>query len=297
VGFTVEDAFQGRGLGTLLLEHLVEIARSSGVEQIEAYVMADNSRMMDVFAEAGFLVKRDLEAGVFHVTFPTDATDAFVRASLERERRAAAESVRVIFEPASIAVVGASRHEGSIGRAILDNLVKSRFHGPVYSVNPHAAEIQGLPSFPTVEAIRQPVDLVVIAVPAVAVEEVVKDCARAHVRGVVVISAGFAEVSGEGRKIEARLSELVRGAGMRMIGPNCMGVLNTDPALSMNATFAPSWPPPGGVSMLSQSGALGLAMLDRAVELHMGIANFVSVGNKADVSANDLLWYWADDPH
>jgi acyl-CoA synthetase (NDP forming) len=205
--------------------------------------------------------------------------------------------VRVIFEPASIAVVGASRHEGSIGRAILDNLVKSRFHGPVYSVNPHAAEIQGLPSFPTVEAIRQPVDLVVIAVPAVAVEEVVKDCARAHVRGVVVISAGFAEVSGEGRKIEARLSELVRGAGMRMIGPNCMGVLNTDPALSMNATFAPSWPPPGGVSMLSQSGALGLAMLDRAVELHMGIANFVSVGNKADVSANDLLWYWADDPH
>jgi acyl-CoA synthetase (NDP forming) len=147
-----------------------------------------------------------------------------------------------------------------------------------------------------VSAIGAPVDLVVIAVPAPAVEDVISDCVRAHARAVVVISAGFAEVSGEGRQTEARLSEIVRGAGMRMIGPNCMGVLNADPAFSMNATFAPSWPPSGGVSMLSQSGALGLAMLDRAVELNMGIGDFVSVGNKADVSANDLLSYWADDP-
>ena len=296
VAFTVEDAYQGRGIGTLLLEHLVEIAHSTGVDQIVADVLADNARMMEVFAESGFVVKRALDAGVFHVTFPTDATDAFLRASLERERRAAAESVRLIFEPTSIAVVGASRHEGSIGRAILDNLVKCRFHGPMYAVNARAADINGLRCFPSVSAIGTPVDLVIIAVPAAAVEEVIKDCAQARVRGVVVISAGFAEVSGEGREVEARLGRIVRGAGMRMIGPNCMGVLNTDPAFSMNATFAPSWPLPGGVSMLSQSGALGLAMLDRAVELHMGIADFVSVGNKADVSANDLLSYWADDP-
>ncbi len=296
VAFTVEDGYQGRGIGTLLLEHLAEIAHSDGVEQIEADVLADNARMLEVFAESGFVVKRALDASVFHVTFPTDATDAFLRASLERERRAAAESVRVIFEPASIAVVGASRHEGSIGRAILDNLVKCRFHGAMYAVNARAAEIDGLRCFPSVSAIGTPVDLVIIAVPAAAVEEVVKDCARARVRGVVVISAGFAEVSEDGRKVEARLAEIVRSAGMRMVGPNCMGVLNTNPAFSMNATFAPSWPPSGGVSMLSQSGALGLAMLDRAVELNMGIADFVSVGNKADVSANDLLSYWADDP-
>jgi acetyl coenzyme A synthetase (ADP forming)-like protein len=296
VRFTVEAAYQGRGIGTLLLEHLAEIARANGVEEIEADVSADNSRMMQVFAESGFVVSEPLDAGVFHVTFPTEATEAFVHASLEREIRAAAQSVRAIFEPASVAVVGASRHEGSIGRAILDNLVKCRFHGPVYAVNARATEIDGLRCFPTVSSIGSPVDLVIVAVPAAAVEDVVIDCARAHVRGVVVISAGFAEVAGDGKKVEARLAEIARGAGMRMIGPNCMGVLNTDPAFSMNATFAPSWPPAGGISMLSQSGALGLAILDRAVELNMGIADFVSVGNKADVSANDLLSYWADDP-
>jgi acetate---CoA ligase (ADP-forming) len=296
VAFTVEDSYQGRGIGTLLLEHLAEIARTGGVEQIEADVLADNSRMLQVFGESGFVVKETLDAGVFHVTFPTDATEVFLRASLERERRAAAESVRAIFEPASVAVVGASRHEGSIGRAILDNLLKCHFRGPVYAVNAHAVDIDGRRCFPSLGAIRSPVDLVVVAVPASAVEEVVLDAARAHARGIVVISAGFAEVSGGGRKSEARLAEIARGAGMRMIGPNCMGLLNTDPAFSMNATFAPSWPSPGGVSMLSQSGALGLAMLDRAVALHMGIRDFVSVGNKADVSANDLLSYWADDP-
>ena len=294
--FTVEDAYQGRGIGTLLLEHLAEVAKSSGVEQIEADVLADNARMMEVFAESGFVVKRTLEAGVFHVTFPTDATAAFLRASLERERRAAAESVRALLEPTSVAVVGASRHERSIGRAILDNLVKCGFRGLTYVVNAHATEVDGLPCFPTVSAINAPVDLVIIAVPAASVLEVVTDCARARVRGIVVISAGFAETSAEGAKVEARLAEIARGAGMRMIGPNCMGILNTDPAFSMNATFAPSWPSSGGVSMLSQSGALGLAMLDRAVALHMGIADFVSIGNKADVSANDLLSYWADDP-
>jgi acetate---CoA ligase (ADP-forming) len=296
VAFAVEDAYQGRGIGTLLLEHLTEIARASGVERMAADVPADNSQMMQIFAESGFVVRRDLESDVYHVTFPIDATETFLRVSLERERRAAAESVRVVFEPASIAVVGASRREGSIGRVILDNLVKRRFHGPVYAVNSHATEIDGLRCFSSVRAIGSPVDLVIIAVPAASVEDVVADCARAHARGVVIISAGFAEVSGDGRKAEGRLAELVRSAGMRMIGPNCMGVLNTDPAFSMNATFAPSWPPPGGVSMLSQSGALGLAMLDRAVALHIGIGDFVSVGNKADVSVNDLLSYWADDP-
>jgi acetyl coenzyme A synthetase (ADP forming)-like protein len=296
VAFTVLDVYQGRGIGTLLLEHLAEIARARGVERIEADVMSDNSQMMRVFEESGFVVKESLDAGIFHVTFPTDATEAFLRASLQRERGAARESVRAIFEPRSVAVVGASRHEGSIGRAILDNLVKCSFHGAVYAVNAHASEIDGVRSFPTVSAIGSSVDLVIVAVPAPAVEEVIVDCARSLVRAVVVISAGFAEVSLDGKKVEARLAQIARRSGMRMVGPNCMGVLNTDPAWALNATFSPSWPSAGGVSMLSQSGALGLAMLDRAVELHMGIGDFVSVGNKADLSVNDLLAYWADDP-
>jgi acetate---CoA ligase (ADP-forming) len=294
--FTVEDAYQGRGIGTLLLEHLAEIARAAGVEQIEADVLADNYRMMEVFVESGFVVRQALDAGIYHVTFPTDATAAFVRASAERERLAVAESVRAILEPKSVAVVGPSRKQGNIGRAILTNLVRCGFRGSVYAVNPNASELDGVRSFRSVSEIGSPVDLVVVAVPAPFVEDVILDCARAHARAVVVISAGFAEAAADGRSIEHKLTELVRGSGMRMVGPNCMGVLNTDPAVSMNATFAPSWPPSGGVSMLSQSGALGLAMLDYAEQLHLGIADFVSVGNKADVSANDLLSYWADDP-
>jgi len=296
VAFTVEDASQGRGIGTILLEHLAEIARASGVEQIEADVLSDNARMLQVFGESGFVVEQSLEAGVFHVTFPTDRTDAFLRASMEREKRAGAESVRALFEPKSVAVVGVSRGETSIGRAIVQNLLRSEFRGPVYAVNARATEIDGVPCFPSVTAIGQPVDLVIIAVPAHAVEEVVIDCARAHVRGVVVISAGFAEVSAEGRGAQDRIADIVRTAGMRMVGPNCMGLLNASRDCPMNGTFASSFPPAGGVSILSQSGALGLAMLERAVELHMGIGDFVSVGNKADISGNDMLLYWADDP-
>ncbi len=296
VAFTVEDAYQGRGVGTLLLERLTRIARDAGVEQIVADVLADNQRMLDVFAESGFQVHKTLDRGIYRVTFPTDATEAFLRASAARERRAAAESVRAILEPTSIAVVGASRKEGSIGRAILENLIRCGFRGRVYAIHPRDSEIDGVACHPAVSDIGTPVDLVVIAVPAAHVEEVILDCARAKARAVVVISAGFAEMSAEGRAVETRLASLVRSSGMRMVGPNCMGVLNRDPAISMNATFAPSWPPEGGVSMLSQSGALGLAMLDHAVALNIGIGDFVSVGNKTDVSANDLLSYWADDP-
>jgi acetyl coenzyme A synthetase (ADP forming)-like protein len=296
VAFTVDDAYQGRGIGTLLLEHLAEIARASGVEEMEADVLGDNRKMMDVFTESGLDVRHTLDDGVYRVTFATVATPSFLRASADRERRAAAESVRAILQPQSIAVVGVSRREGSIGRAILGNLVRCGFRGRVVAVNPKATEIDGVRCYSSVGAVDLPLDLVVISVPAASVEEVVHECARAKVRAIVVISAGFAEVSAEGRKAEARLAEIVRGSGMRMVGPNCMGVINTDPAVSMNATFSPSWPPAGGVSMLSQSGALGLAMLDHAAALHLGIGDFVSVGNKTDVSANDLLSYWADDP-
>jgi acetyl coenzyme A synthetase (ADP forming)-like protein len=204
--------------------------------------------------------------------------------------------VRPFFEPKSVAVVGASRRERTIGRALIDNLVSAGFRGKIYPINPAATEIAGLPCFPTLAAVGSPIDLVVIAVPAASVEATVRECARIHAKALVVISAGFAEVSAEGRAVEQRLRQLARSSGMRLVGPNCMGVLNANPSVSLNATFAPNWPHAGNVSMLSQSGALGIAILDYASKLNIGIAEFVSIGNKADVSGNDLLAYWADDP-
>ncbi|HYL55599.1 MAG TPA: GNAT family N-acetyltransferase [Gemmatimonadales bacterium] len=292
----VADEHHGRGIGTVLLEHLARLARATGIEEFEALVLADNADMLKVFGESGFAVKQTDAEGVFHLVFPIRETERFLTVSLARERQAAAQSVRVFFAPAAVAVVGASRREGTIGRTILENLTRCGFRGPVYPVNPEAQEIAGLRCYASVSAIGAKVDLAVIAVPAAAVEQVVADCARSGVRGVVVISAGFAEASAEGRAMQDRLRRLVRGAGLRLVGPNCMGVLNADPSASLNATFATAWPPAGNVSVLSQSGALGLAILEHAAQLNIGIAGFVSVGNKADVSSNDLISYWADDP-
>ncbi len=296
LAFDVADADQGRGIGTLLLEHLARIAREHGITRFRADVEADNSAMLDVFDRSGFAVQETLDAHVFRVEFPISGTERFLAAAATREQEAAARSLRVFFAPASVAVIGASRESPhAIGRAILDNLIAQEFRGPIYPINPHATEIAGRRSFPSVGAVGAPIDLAIIAVPAPAVEGAIRDCAAAGVRGVVVISAGFAEVAG-GRAAEDRLRALVRGAGMRMVGPNCMGVLSTAPEVRLDATFSPIFPPAGNVSMITQSGALGLAMLDYAKQLGLGIADFISVGNKADVSVNDLLAYWHGDP-
>jgi acetyl coenzyme A synthetase (ADP forming)-like protein len=297
VAFAIADDHHGRGIGTVLLERLAGIARDAGIDELEADVLADNAHMLDVFDQSGFSVERKLEDGVVHVVFPTRETERLVAASLERERIAARESVRVFFEPTSVAVIGASRREGTIGRALIDNLTSAGFRGPIYPINPKATEVSGLPCFASVSGVGRSVDLAIVAVPANKVEAAVRDCAEAHVKGVVVISSGFAEASPEGRVAEERLRHFVRASGMRLVGPNCMGVLNATRSVSLNATFSPSWPPEGNVSMLSQSGALGIAMLDYAAKLNIGLSGFVSVGNKADVSSNDLLAYWGDDPH
>jgi acetyl coenzyme A synthetase (ADP forming)-like protein len=204
--------------------------------------------------------------------------------------------LRAFFQPRAVAVVGASRDPQSIGARLLDALISSGFRGPVYPVNPHASELAGLRAFPTVRAVQEPIDLAVIAVPPGAVLTVVDDCAAKGVRALVVITAGFAEVSAEGRALQDRVLEKVRQHGMRMIGPNCFGLVNTDPAVRLNATFTSTFPPAGNIAMSSQSGALGLAILGAARRLHLGISTFVSVGNKADVSGNDLLLYWEEDP-
>jgi len=296
VAFAVTDDHQGRGIATLLLEQLALIARTLGVAELQADVLSDNRRMLDVFAHSGFAATRTIDSGVFTLVIPSAPSPASIEASLERERHAAAESVRAFLEPRAIAVVGASRDPSSIGGVVLAN-VRASFQHPIYVVHSTATEVQGVRAFPRVSAIGAPVDLAVIAVPAAAVEEVVADCARAAVRGIVVISSGFGEVGAAGRETEERLRHLARGSGMRLVGPNCMGVINTDPQTGFDATFAAGVPPRGSIAMLSQSGALGLAILDHVRVLNLGISSFVSVGNKADVSSNDLLAYWGEDPH
>jgi acetyl coenzyme A synthetase (ADP forming)-like protein len=296
VAFTVVDEHQGRGIGTLLLEHLAVLARARGIREFDADVLGQNRPMMSVFLRSGLPVRRTNEAGVVHLSFPTDETDDFLRLSEAREAAAAAMSVRRWLRPRSVAVAGASRNPGSIGAALLNNLRSGGFRGDIYAVNPNATEIDGVPCHPSVSAIGAPVDLVLIAVPAAQVESVIEDCARAGVCGVVVISSGFGEASAEGREAEHRLRDLVRSSGMRMVGPNCMGIINADPEISLNATFAADMPPSGNVSMLSQSGGLALAILGSPRMKEIGVASFLSVGNKADVSGNDLLAYWAQDP-
>ncbi len=215
---------------------------------------------------------------------------------LARRKGISVNPLDAILKPKSIAVVGASRREGSIGREILHQLLEFNFHGKLFPVNPKADFIHSIKAFPTVSAIPDPVDLAVIVVPREEVLGAVDDCGKKGVTGLVVITAGFAETGEEGKRFEARLGECIRQYGMRMIGPNCMGVINTDPAVRMDATFAPTLPLTGRIAFMSQSGALGIAILNIARQLDIGFSYFVSMGNKTNVSGNDLLLHWEDDP-
>jgi acetyl coenzyme A synthetase (ADP forming)-like protein len=296
VAFTIADTLQGRGVGTRLLERLADIARAHGITQFEAYVLGENRRMMDVFLESGFQVTRRLDGGVFHVGLSLERTSAYEERSLERAQHAASASMRLFFEPKAVAVIGANRERGRIGAEIFHNLQSSGFTGRLVPVNPGAEAIGGIEAVKNVREIDGPVDLAVVVVPARHVERVVDDCIAKGVRAIVVISAGFGETGAEGRQMEAALVEKIRAAGIRLIGPNCMGLINTDPAFRLNATFSPVYPPEGRVAFSTQSGALGLAILDYVRSINLGISSFVSIGNKADVSGNDLIQYWAEDP-
>jgi len=296
VAFAVSDALQGHGIGTRLLEQLARMARDLDISTFDAYVLAENRRMLEVFRDSGFEVTTRLEDCVFHVEISLLVTRRYEDRAAARSRAAATASMKAFFEPHVVAVVGAGRQRGKIGSEILHNLVTAGFSGTLVPVHPTASEIEGLTAYARVVDIPQAVDLAIVAVPASLVIGAVDDCIAKNVRAICVISAGFSECDAEGRAREAMLVERVRRAGCRLIGPNCMGLLNTDPALRLNATFSPIYPPAGNVAMSTQSGALGLAILDYARRLDIGISSFVSVGNKADVSSNDLIQYWADDP-
>ena len=296
VAFAVDDAFQGKGLGTLLLERLALLAVRHGFTRLWALTHANNRAMRDVFRESGFKVHEKLEGADIEVDLSTIPSATSVARLETRDRLATTASLRPFFRPKSVAVVGASRQPGAIGYRALEALVRNHFQGPVYAVNPKAAVVGCRRAYPSVRDLPEPVDLAVVAVPREAVLGVVDDCAARGVRTLVIFTAGFAETGAEGRELQKQLVDKVRAYGMRMIGPNCMGLLNTEPAVQLNATFIPAFPPPGRVAMSSQSGALGLAILAAARQLQLGLSTFVSVGNKADVSSNDLLQYWEDDP-
>ena len=295
VAFTIANDFQGRGLGTMLLGQLAEVAAANGIHVFEAEVVAANHAMLHVFRASGFPIEVDATAGQLHVTFPTSFSEEAIKRFEQRETIAAVNALKLFFNPRAVAVVGASRERGTIGGEIFHNLLSYGFNGPVYPVNPSAEVIQCVPAYSSVEAIAGPVDLAIIIVPAARVVEVAAACGRKGVKALVVISAGFSETGNEGQERQAELLRVCRAAGMRLIGPNCMGIANTDPAVLLDATFAPGVPPSGRVGFSSQSGALGLAIIEYANSLGLGLSTFVSVGNKADISGNDLLRYWESD--
>jgi acetyl coenzyme A synthetase (ADP forming)-like protein len=295
VAFAVADETQGHGVGTRLLGTLAAMAREAGIRWFHADVLGDNHQMLPVFRGAGFNVEIAPDALVSHVTLDLNTTPEVEARSAAHAVTAVAASMQPFFHPRGVVVVGASQKRGKIGAEILHNLISCGFAGPLFAVHPSATEIQGVPAAPRVTALPKPVDLAVICVPAQNALAVVNDCIAGGVRGIVMITAGFAETGALGRLLEADILTAVRRAGIRMIGPNCMGVLNTDPAVQLNATFASVFPPHGRVAMLSQSGALGIAILEHARQLQIGLSTFVSVGNKADVSGNDLLLYWEQD--
>ncbi len=295
VAFLVEDGHQGRGIAQILLEHLAQAGRERGVERFTAEVLPDNSRMIQTFRDAGYRVASGYHDGVITLEFPIDPTDTAIGVMRDREHAAEAQSIHRFFQPRSVAIIGASRRQDTIGQVLVRNLVTADFTGRVYVVNPSAPAVSGMPAYKNVNDIPDDVDVAIVAVPADAVTDVVLDCANKGVHGLIVISSGFAETGEEGRRRQRHLAGLCRSYGLRLIGPNCLGVINTDPSVQVNASLSSVMPARGRAGFFCQSGALGSAILEKVKNRGLGLSTFVSAGNRADVSGNDLLQYWEED--
>ncbi|MFH9038440.1 GNAT family N-acetyltransferase [Streptomyces sp. NPDC017966] len=306
VAFLVQDAHQGRGVASALLEHIGAVARERGIRRFAAEVLPANTKMIKVFTDAGYTQKRSFEDGVVRLEFDLEPTDRSMAVQYAREQRAEARSVQRLLAPGSVAVVGAGRTPGGVGRSVLDNLRDTGFTGRLYAVNKALGdgekEIGGVAAFRSVRDIDGPVDLAVVAVPAERVPEIVTECGEHGVQGLVVVSAGYAESGPDGRERQRALVRHARAYGMRIIGPNAFGVINTSPDVRLNASLAPETPRPGRIGLFAQSGAIGVALLSRlhrrggGVTGVTGVSTFVSSGNRADVSGNDVLQYWYEDP-
>jgi acetate---CoA ligase (ADP-forming) len=293
VAFLVDDGWQGKGIATIMLAHLAAAAREHGIETFTAEVLPHNHRMIEVFRDSGFPVELRSGGEVLEITLPTSLSAPALERFERREQTAAVAAMKSFLAPHAVAVIGASRRRRTVGAEILHNVLRGGFTGAVYPVNPNAHTVQGKRAYPTVSALPAPVELAVVAVPAAQVATV----AAAGVQALLVISAGFAEMGAEGAVRQRELLEICRESGMRLVGPNCLGVLSTAPEVCLDATFAAGVPLVGRVGFLSQSGGLGIAIIEAASRLGLGLSSFVSVGNKADISGNDLLHYWEHDPH
>jgi acetate---CoA ligase (ADP-forming) len=297
VAFAVDDDFQGKGLSTLLLERLAIRAAQNGIEQFQASTLADNAAMLEVFRDSGFAIRSKTSAGVVELRLSLTPSAEGVRSAEDRNRLATAASLVPMLTPRAVAVIGVSHDPNGLGRVVFEALRAGGFTGSIYPVNRNIQTLDQTAVYHSARDLPAGTDLAVIAVPAPSVLSVVDDCAAVGVKSLVIISAGFAEAGESGRALQVELVERVRNHGMRLVGPNCMGLLNATASVRLNASFSPIMPLAGTVSLLSQSGALGIAILELAAERRLGLSTFVSVGNKADVSSNDLLQYWDGDPH
>ncbi|MCC9157121.1 GNAT family N-acetyltransferase [Streptomyces parvulus] len=306
VAFLVQDAHQGRGVASALLEHIAAVARERGIRRFAAEVLPANTKMIKVFMDAGYTQKRSFEDGVVRLEFDLEPTDRSLAVQYAREHRAEARSVQRLLQPGSVAVVGTGRTPGGVGRSVLGNIRDAGYTGRLYAVNKAFAtgltDLDGVPARRSVRDIEGPVDLAVVTVPAEQVPEVVTECGEHGVQGLVVVSAGYADGGADGRERQRALVRQARTYGMRIIGPNAFGIINTSPEVRLNASLAPEMPRPGRIGLFAQSGAIGIALLSRlhrrggGVTGVTGVSTFVSSGNRADVSGNDVLQYWYDDP-
>ena len=296
VAFVVRDDHQGRGLGSILLEHLAAAAREIGVTRFVAEVLTENRTMVRVFREAGYEVARVLDGSTLHLEFDVASTPRSLEVQRTREQAAEARSVANVLRPRSVALVGASADPAKIGHVLLVHLLRGEFTGPIYPVHPELRSVRGVRAYPRVSDIPDEVDLAVLAVPPEEVPGVFDDCLVKGVRGLVVVSSGFGETGEEGVTRQRGLVVAARASGMRVVGPSALGVVNLDPAVSLNASLAPALPPAGRVGFFCQSGALGTRILAAAADRRLGLSTFVSAGNRADLSGNDLMQYWDTDP-
>ena len=295
IAFFTDEAHRGRGVATILLEYLAAAAREAGLAGFVAQVLPENRRMLSVFSRAGFEVQSAFTDGIIEVSLGIEPTDEARRIVAERARSAFTLSVQRLLSPKTVAVVGASRQRDSIGYLVFRNILEGGFAGTVYPVNRVADEIDGVTAYSSIHALPEPVDIAVVCVPRDEVPGVVAACARRHVHGLVIITAGFSDLDESGTLSEEAIVTRARRWGMRVLGPNSMGVINTDPEVGLSATFVDVHPRAGRIGVSSKSGTLGAAIIEHAARLGLGISTFVSLGNQADVSNNDLLGYWAND--
>ncbi|HEX6872471.1 MAG TPA: GNAT family N-acetyltransferase [Micromonosporaceae bacterium] len=297
VAFEVDDVHQGRGLGSMLLEHLAAAAAEVGITRFVAEVLPQNAAMLRVFADAGYQVSREYADGVVHLTFPIAPTERSMQVQRDREQRTEAASIARLLAPRSVALYGVRRNGSGAGAALLRHVLGSGFSGAVYLIHPTAATVAGQPAYRSATEATGPIDLALIAVPASGVSRAIEDAGRAGAHAAVVVTAGFAETGPVGARREASLVARARAQRLRLVGPNGFGVINTDPAVRLNASLAPHLPGRGRVGVFCQSAAVAIAVLTEASDRGLGISSFVSAGNRADVSGNDVLQFWRVDPH